>query len=113
MRAVRDDPALRAALASALDACRRGLVDYQAGLLDDAELRQVLVHAGLVHRGDEAWLLDLEAGRWRKYDGLAVGASGPPLSSVGVGRMQLAIDRLASELTRTEPSTEEQREHDD
>ena len=110
---VQDDPALQAALESALDACRRGLADYQAGLLNDAELRQVLVHAGLVHRGGEAWLLDLEAGRWRTYDGLALGSTGPTLSSAGVRRMQRAIDRLVRELSTTEPLREERCEHDD
>lgn len=93
-----DDPALRAALDSALAACRQGLADYQAGLLDEAELRQVLVHAGLVHRADDAWLLDLDHGCWRRYDGVAIESSSPSLTSAGVGRMRRVVDDLSREL---------------
>ena len=93
------DPALRAALDSALGACRQGLTDYQAGLLDEAELRQVLVHAGVVHRDGEAWLLDLEGGRWRQYDGLALEPDHAPVTAVGVQRMRQVIDELRRQLT--------------
>jgi hypothetical protein len=93
------DPALRAALDSALGACRQGLTDYQAGLLDEDELRQVLVHAGVVHGSSGAWLLDLEGGRWRQYDGLALEPGRVAISVDGVRRMHQVIDELRRQLT--------------
>jgi hypothetical protein len=92
------DPALREALESALDDCRQALADYQAGLLDDVDLQRVLFRAGLVHGADEAWLLDLSAGQWWRYDGLALGAAPSPLTSAGVARLRQVIDGLARDL---------------
>ena len=94
------DSSLRETLEAALERCRGTLADYQAGVLDDDEVRRALFHAGLVVWHDEAWLLDLQVGRWFRYDGLAVGAATAPLSSAGVARIRLAIDDLARELRR-------------
>ena len=88
------DPRLEGALGSALESCRQALADYRAGLLDEVELRRALFGAGLVHGQDEAWLLDLRAGRWWHYDGVSVAAGdGPP--GQGVGRLHAVIDELA------------------
>ena len=59
-------------LAAALATCHRALADYQAGLLSDAELRRTLFRAGLVYGAEEAMLLDLESGTWRRYNGITV-----------------------------------------
>jgi hypothetical protein len=97
--AERTDPALVAALEGALGACRQALADYQAGLLDDDEVRRVLYEAGLVHREGEAWLLDLHAGQWWRYDGLALDApERSPLSGPAVARLRHVIDDLSREL---------------
>jgi hypothetical protein len=67
LRHVDDDVALDEALLGALTACREALADYRAGFLDDEELRRVLLGTGVVRRGDEAWLLDVEGGHWHRW----------------------------------------------
>ena len=57
-------------LAAAAAECDRALVDYQAGLLDERELRRELQKCGLVMREDEVWLLELRTQRWWRYDGI-------------------------------------------
>ena len=52
-----DDSSLQLALSRAVATCRERLADYRAGILDEGELRFALSRAGLVVRGDEAWLL--------------------------------------------------------
>lgn len=51
-------------------ACRQALVDYQAGLLNEEQLRKALFHAGMVLGDNEAWLLDVAGGAWSRYDGI-------------------------------------------
>lgn len=48
-------------------ACRSALADYQAGLLDESELRRELGRAGIVFDERGAWLLDIDRGRWHQY----------------------------------------------
>ena len=93
------DPDLRDALEAALDACRQALGDYQAGLLDDAQLRHGLFRAGVVARpGDELWLLDLHGAQWWRYDGLGIGAHRSAMTDAGAARMRQVVDTLAREL---------------
>jgi hypothetical protein len=92
------DIELRTALEAALVTCREALGDYQAGLLGDDEVRHILFDAGLVRREREAWLLDLHAQQWWRYDGLAMGAAPAPLTSGGVARLRESIDTLVREL---------------
>jgi hypothetical protein len=86
---------LHEALNSAVERCRDALADYRAGLLDDLELRRVLVGAGLVQRPSEVWLLDLEADRWWRYDGIVVGAQSKAATNEAVGRFRQVIDDLS------------------
>ena len=48
-------------------ACESALGDYQAGLLDDTELRRALERAGIAHTETGAWFLDIESRQWRPY----------------------------------------------
>ena len=57
---------------AALRTVDRAIVDYEAGLLSDDELRRILVRAGVVVDAEVVWLLDLERGGWWCYDGIAV-----------------------------------------
>ena len=63
------DPIVAAALRSAAKTCRQALVDYHAGLLDEAEVRRAFVRAGVVVTPDDVWLLDVDGGRWWRYRG--------------------------------------------
>ena len=60
-----------AAFERAVADCRQALVDYQSGLLDEEQLRRALYRSGLVLGDSEAWLLDVAAGTWRRYDGVS------------------------------------------
>jgi hypothetical protein len=51
-------------------ACRQALVDYQAGLLNEEQLRRALYQAGMVLGDNEAWLLDVAGAAWSRYDGI-------------------------------------------
>jgi len=55
------------ALENAVLVCETALADYQAGLLDDAELRRTLERAGMVHTDAGSWFLDIESRHWRRY----------------------------------------------
>lgn len=70
---LREDP-LAERLDRALDECDEAICSYQAGLLDDEELRRELFRAGTVIHDDEAWLLDLARVRWQQWDGLRLQA---------------------------------------
>ena len=94
----RTDPALQGALSTALGSCRQALGDYQAGLLDDAQLRQALFRAGVVPRPEELWLLDLQGAQWWRYDGLGLGARRVPMTGAGAARLRQVVDTLAREL---------------
>ena len=48
-------------------ACQSALADYQAGLLDESELRRALGQAGIVFGESGVWLLDIVRGRWHQY----------------------------------------------
>ncbi len=98
------DTDLRQALESALAGCRQALADYQAGLLGDDDVRRSLFHHGLVHHGEEAWLLDLQGEQWWRYDGLGLGAARSPLTNAGVARLRHSIDVLTRELGTGEES---------
>lgn len=50
----------------------QALLDYQAGLLDGAELRARLLDLGSSFGEDGLWILDLAGGRWRHYDGIGL-----------------------------------------
>ena len=59
-----------------LDELRQGLAayaqlldDFQAGRIDEATLRREAFKAGLVVKGDNAWLLDPVNMQWHHYDG--------------------------------------------
>lgn len=92
------DPALRAQLTDALRTCRDAVVEYQGGLLDDAQLARSLYEHGLVVGEDEAWILDLRAGRWSRFDGLGVDASSGEMDAPNLVGMRRAIDRLLDDL---------------
>lgn len=90
------DPDLYEALDSAVELCRRAMADYRAGVLDEDELRRLLFRGGLVQWPDQAWLLDLQAGRWWRYDGVGMGSDAIELDNPGVARLQGVIDELAA-----------------
>jgi hypothetical protein len=54
-------------LENAVLMCETALADYQAGLLDDTELRRTLERAGVVHTDAGSWFLDIESRHWRRY----------------------------------------------
>jgi hypothetical protein len=56
------------ALQDATLACESALAEYQAGLLGDSELRLVLERDGIAMADSGTWLLDVESGRWRRYE---------------------------------------------
>ena len=62
------DPVVRE-LAGALTTCQKVLEEYRAGSIDDATLRHRLFRAGLIVHDDDAWLLDISAGKWFHYNG--------------------------------------------
>ena len=84
---------LQERLQVAVAACQQALADYGAGLLDEDEVREALVAAGLVHRPGEAWVLDLAGDRWCRYDGVGLDVS-TALSDAGVRRLRDVIDGL-------------------
>lgn len=67
MRPHDDDASLHSALDAALAVCREKVVEYRAGLLDEDELHRELRRAGLVRRGDDAWLLDVDTEQWHHW----------------------------------------------
>ena len=85
-----DDPELVAALA----ACHQALADHQAGLLSDDELRRELFRRGLVQRDEEALLLDLESGRWQRYDGITISECPAPVRKSDVLRWKQTVESL-------------------
>jgi hypothetical protein len=58
----------------ALDESDEAICAYQAGLLDDEELRRELFRAGTVIGDGEAWLLDLASVCWQQWDGVRLRA---------------------------------------
>lgn len=92
----RFDPDVQQTLDSAEELCRRALADYRAGLLDEDELRVQLFRHGLVQWPDVAWLLDMGAGRWWRYDGVGIGPEAVAGDGPGVARLRSVIDELAT-----------------
>jgi hypothetical protein len=62
----------------AIDTYRRLLADYEAGAIEERDLRRQIFRAGLIVQDGDAWLLDFAAGRWVHYDGLRVRAFTAP-----------------------------------
>jgi hypothetical protein len=89
------DASLDEALESAVELCRRAMADYRAGLIDEHELRCLVFRAGLVQWPDQAWLLDLRAGRWWRYDGVGMSSCVVPVTSAGVVRLRDVVDELS------------------
>ena len=85
------------ALAGALASCHDALADHQAGLLSDDELRHALFHFGLVCRDGEALLLDLDAGRWVRYDGITLSECPGAVRGTDVARWKQAVRSLLAE----------------
>jgi hypothetical protein len=81
-------------LSQALATCHQALADHQAGLLSDDELRKTLFQAGLVRRPDEALLLDLESGRWQRYDGITISECPAPVRKTDVARWKQVVRSL-------------------
>jgi hypothetical protein len=96
------DPKLLGALAAARSAYRGALADYQAGVIDDTELRRSLFRTGLVVHLNEAWLLDPFAQCWWRYDGVRVEPAGE-LGREPATAEVAAIDRLAREIVGNAP----------
>jgi hypothetical protein len=91
------DADLDEALIGAVERCRDALADYRAGLLDDHELRRVLMDAGLVRRDGELWLLDLETDRWWHYDGVAIGVHAESATRETFARLRNVINGLSGD----------------
>ena len=59
----------------AVEAIRRyrdALVEYEAGLLADAELRRALIEAATVDEAHGRWILSVDEGRWFHFDGVRI-----------------------------------------
>lgn len=80
-----------------METCRDALADYRAGLVDDHELRRALMAAGLVRRPGELWLLDLDADRWWRYDGVTLGMQSESATSQAVARLRNVINGLSGD----------------
>ena len=78
----------------ALATCHQALADHQAGLLSDQELRRALLRGGLVQRPDVALLLDLESGRWQRYDGITISECPAPVRKTDVARWKQVVRSL-------------------
>jgi len=81
-------------LSRALATCHQALADHQAGLLSDEELRRALLRGGLVQRPDVALLLDLESGRWQRYDGITISECPAPVRKTDVARWKQVVRSL-------------------
>ena len=81
-------------LSRALATCHQALADHQAGLLSDEELRRALLRGGLVQRPDAVLLLDLESGRWQRYDGITISECPAPVRKTDVARWKQVVRSL-------------------
>jgi hypothetical protein len=63
-------PALATAMEDGLRTCLEALEGFESGHIDETELQQRLVRAGVFRYQDTLWLLDLEGATWWRYDGL-------------------------------------------
>ncbi|MEX2237876.1 MAG: zinc ribbon domain-containing protein [Dehalococcoidia bacterium] len=66
------DPAVADALQASLNEYSQLLEKFDANEIDEATFMKGAFAAGLVVREGEAWLLDLDQGRWWRYDGLTM-----------------------------------------
>lgn len=86
-----DVPALAPALLARLDAaagrCIAAIDAFVAGEVDEVELQRRLFEDGAVRGDGELWLLDVEQGRWCRYDGIRVwSAAGDAAAPTGEGQ---------------------------
>lgn len=95
---------LHTQLAHSLRECRSALADYQAGVADATDLRRRLVANGLVEHDDEVWILDLDAARWCRFDGLRIVPAPPVLDDAQFSRWRTVIDRLNDQLDQEDGS---------
>ena len=63
-------------------------------MLSDDELRRELFRRGLVQRDEEALLLDLESGRWQRYDGITISECPAPVRKSDVLRWKQTVESL-------------------
>jgi len=87
-------PSVDESLREALATCHQALADHQSGLLSDDELRRALLRGGLVQRPDVALLLDLESGRWQRYDGITISECPAPVRKTDVARWKQVVRSL-------------------
>jgi len=87
-------PSVDESLRQALATCHQALADHQSGLLSDDELRRALLRGGLVQRPDVALLLDLESGRWQRYDGITISECPAPVRKTDVARWKQVVRSL-------------------
>ena len=92
------DETIRARLSIALCECRAAIGEYQSGVIDESELRRRLIVHGVIDFDDEIWILDLDAGRWCRFDGVSVCVGWSPFDRVRFDHWRTAIDRLARQL---------------
>jgi hypothetical protein len=97
VRAGNVDQDLHDALDAAVARCRQTMADYRAGIVDAAELRNLLFRAGFVRRSDQAWLLDLRTSRWWRYNGIGIGPDDTPLTEADVAWLRDFVDELTNE----------------
>ena len=88
-----------AALEQAVVACQVALADYQAGLLDGDELRDVLERATVVVDADGTWTLDIARGTWEHHAPVPTDAV---FDGRTIRRWQAALRDLLSNLRQTQ-----------
>lgn len=63
-------------LGRALDAYQGLVEDLSAGRIDGTTFRRQAFAAGLLLHDGEAWMFDLDRGRWARYDGITIAFGG-------------------------------------
>ncbi len=89
---------VRARLGGALCECRAAIGEYQSGVIDESEMRRRLIVHGVIDFADEIWILDLDAGRWCRFDGVSVCVGRSPFDRLRFDHWRIVIDRLAGQL---------------
>ena len=69
------DTELQRALADAASAYRGAIVDYEAGVIDEAAFQAARFRAGIVVDLHEVWILDAKGRNWWRYDGVSLEAT--------------------------------------
>jgi hypothetical protein len=67
-----DMQALVVRLDAALKEYQQVVTDAEGQRIDKIEFRRRALRAGMIESDDEVWLLDIQNGRWCRYDGFAV-----------------------------------------